>query len=526
MSSFIVNSNFIGAAGDLTGYTDPLGATFAAIVGRISLSGSGTIYNNPSSGTTSQYICNNKFATTMAQTFSQKVDFKSSPTTEIFGPLGWSDASFTKGYVLLYQAADSHWRLFVSPGLSAFTEITSLVTPTVSALSNGDIISLRLSTGQQQLLKNGSVIATFTDTTYTPTDPSIVFGGMWLDGLVVTGSTGVNFSNFSITDDAVSSLVAAAPEITSQSKTSVTLSETPSGGTPAYTYQWYKSTTPNFTAGPGNIISGATGSTVTISVTGTRQFVRCIVQDANSDSSTSFQRMINAARDDVITIIRIGDSTSLNPSPTQTATTYACLELRTRGGYQNAIDTNMAVTGSATANWLPGQANMIALDAAVAACATRFIISIGLGVNDDQNGVSTATFSANMASIIAHVLALTNSIGATPLAVFLDYPTWREPGYFNSTYTFSEDYSEKIWDYADAIDALVNGTSVLIGNTKTLNLEAQYPYVYMINDGDPSAVGRIHPNQAGSQAMGFEIADAIWNFLYPSTPGSDVAIAY
>lgn len=524
MATTIIDDTFVGAAGNLTGHTGPLGENWSLIDGTISLSGSGTVYDNAASGTTSRYYVDNKFASSMDQTISATLKYLTSPSTEVVGPYGWADATLQAGYVLLYTVSAASYTLFVSASGGSFSPVTGATNLSIT-LADGDILGLRLSTAQQQILKNGSVVNTTTDTTYTPTNPAAVYSGIWMDGLVVTALTGLHFDEFKVVDNASAlSLVAPAPQITAQTTTSVTLSETPTGGTPSYSYQWYKDTTPNFTAGPGNAIGGATSSTVTISVTSTRQYVRCKVTDSAAVQATSYQRTIEAAKGDVVTIIQIGDSTSLTPSVPLSSPVFTALQVRTLGGFQNVINTNVAVAGSATADWNTGGANMNAFDAAVAACSTRFIVSLTLGVNDAQGSVVAATYDSNMASIIAHVLAQTNSLGDPPLVVFVDYPTWREPGYYNvPAGTFSEAYSTFIWAYATAINGLVNGTTIRSGNTKSLDLWAQYPTVYMDLDGGVGQVGFIHPNQAGSQNMGFEKAKAILEYFYPIAGSSPVA---
>ncbi len=61
---------------------------------------------------------------------------------------------------------------------------------------------------------------------------------------------------------------------------------------------------------------------------------------------------------------------------------------------------NGAVSGSTTATWLPGQTNNDNLKTSVQAATGRKILRIMLGSNDAMNGVSTATWLANMQAII------------------------------------------------------------------------------------------------------------------------------
>ena len=61
------------------------------------------------------------------------------------------------------------------------------------------------------------------------------------------------------------------------------------GGTGPYTYQWYQSTTSGFTAGAGNLVSGATSLTTTFTglTPGTTYYYLVIATDTGASNATS-----------------------------------------------------------------------------------------------------------------------------------------------------------------------------------------------------------------------------------------------
>lgn len=89
----------------------------------------------------------------------------------------------------------------------------------------------------------------------------------------------------------------ASGSITVNSYTNTTASLTvgaASGGTSPYTYQWYRSTSSGFTPGGGNIVSGATSTT--LNDTGlsenTTYYYKCVVTDNVSATATSSEQSV------------------------------------------------------------------------------------------------------------------------------------------------------------------------------------------------------------------------------------------
>jgi hypothetical protein len=511
MAITIIDDTFTGAAAELSTHVGNLGEIWTKVSGENNslLSGTGSIYATASS----KYIVSNKRGITDHHTISLKLNTKSALAT-FFGFLGWADATLANGYLIFgTQAGTGNWQLH------AWGQTPSAIPASAFTYNpvDGDVLSLELSPGSQIVRVNGVLKVSTADTRIT-SSPATQYFGFWNNGAAgTTPTTGLHYDQFSVVDNDAPALANAAPTISSQTKTSVTVASHASGGVTPYTYAWHASATPNFTPDGSTLIAGQTGVNLTLAVTAARRFVRNIATDAQSTAVTSYQRTVESAKDNVISVARIGDSTSDLPTGA-TCIDYAILQLRTQGGFTDIIKINKSVGGTSTTEWLPGTAAMNAFDASITAATTRVIVSIGLGVNDAQFHHSSSLYISQLTTIINHVLGLTNANGDHPLFVVVDYPTWREPGFYVGATTFDEVYSTFIFDYCTAIDTIINGATIVAGNKTSLDLFAEYPTTYMDLDGGPGQVGFIHPNAAGAEAMGFEIAHAILNRLYP--PGS------
>jgi hypothetical protein len=85
-------------------------------------------------------------------------------------------------------------------------------------------------------------------------------------------------------------LSCATPTSSNITGTSVSLATTGgAGGTGPYTYQWYQSTTSGFSAGPSNLVSGATGLTLNASnlLLGVEYYYKVIVTDTGNSNATA-----------------------------------------------------------------------------------------------------------------------------------------------------------------------------------------------------------------------------------------------
>ncbi len=109
----------------------------------------------------------------------------------------------------------------------------------------------------------GNIISGATTLTYA--DSGLSPSTTYYYKMVTTdaASSTVTAAQISVTTSAPASLTAGTASASNVGSTTATLTSTAaSGGYPAYTYQWYRSTTSGFTPGGGNAVSGATSLTL------------------------------------------------------------------------------------------------------------------------------------------------------------------------------------------------------------------------------------------------------------------------
>lgn len=143
---------------------------------------------------------------------------------------------------------------------------------------------------------------------------------------------------------------------------------------------------------------------------------------------------------------------------------------------------NEGVSGTQTADWLPGSTNDANALVAFAACP---IVHIMLGTNDARAGASTATYRANLRSIV-------NAWVGRGKIVVLSYPIYAT----NALYP-----PATLLAYQAAITSLVDGVRVRQGDT------SGYCY-FQARTSDLQADG-IHPNQTGANDLAQLWANAL-----------------
>jgi hypothetical protein len=187
-----------------------------------------------------------------------------------------TDSSITAaGYAGFYNAGSSQYSvdnltLFGNSSLSAGTVTSSGITSSTATLTS------TAATG-------GTSPYTYqwyrsTSNNFVPQTANLVSGAMGLTLndtglsaattyyylLVATDAAGsIVWSNQSLATTASGVLMAGTSGSSGITSTGCTVTNTgPSGGTPPYLYQWYRSTTLGFTPGAGNIVTGATSLTL------------------------------------------------------------------------------------------------------------------------------------------------------------------------------------------------------------------------------------------------------------------------
>jgi hypothetical protein len=135
-----------------------------------------------------------------------------------------------------------------------------------------------------------------------------------------------------------SSLTSGSITVNSYTNTTASLTVgTASGGTAPYTYQWYRSTSTGFTPGGGNIVSGATSTT--LNDTGlsenTTYYYKCVVTDNVAATATS-------AESSAVTTYYGVTNTNLYFSP---------LNSESLGGSGTLQSNNVLPTGTTSVQW-------------------------------------------------------------------------------------------------------------------------------------------------------------------------------
>lgn len=287
---------------------------------------------------------------------------------------------------------------------------------------------------------------------------------------------------------------AGANTLTVTTHESVTLvSAAATGGVGDKTYQWHRSTDPTFTPSGGNAVSGATSLTlVDTPPTLDWYYYTCVATDeaaqAVHDNHVGARLRDGVASDYVLGFI--GDSLFDNPAkqnrdgvtsgdPFTGVSLYSRLTVpdvvgmilsadHARGGLYTWTISNYAVGGSGTPDWDAADDPYMA--AALTAFDTANVthVNVRLGTNDAINlELSAEDYATNLTECCA---VLTGQ----GYKVILHYPLWFPPG---PPGTGSQTDHARLLAYFDAIDALVNGTTILQGDTLAPRFFAENMYL-------------------------------------------------
>jgi lysophospholipase L1-like esterase len=254
----------------------------------------------------------------------------------------------------------------------------------------------------------------------------------------------------------------------------------PSGGTTPYTYKWHRSTTQGFSTSGGTELSGQTGLTLsdTTAVQGTVYYYKQVQTDAVPTSVTT-NEVAAALADTALKIGFIGDSITIGNPGNGTPATICGQLLQRQFGTRAVTVSNQAISGTATADWLPGAGTgyLTAAKTAFAAAGVTTVL-IMLGANDSGASVSAATYGSNLSSIC-------NDLVTAGYTVILNGQGWIAPtsGWPANPNTFLRDYNAQM-------DSLDNGTTILRGDTEA--------WTYFVERQSELSDG-VHPNTTGAQ---------------------------
>lgn len=385
---------------------------------------------------------------------------------------------------------------------------------------------------------NGTITGTVTITpsdggaggTFTPTTVNISSGTPTATFTYTAASAGAKTISISdnggLTDATPITYTAAAagnPTAGTASLTSTTATTinvtcgAASGGTPSYTYQWYRSPTANFTPGGGTLLSGATSLTLADSTglsADTPYYYRLRVTDSlsNVGDSNEIAGVLKAA---TLSIGFLGDSItnafglSAGQGPADQAGNLLVKLYKNRA----VTVTEYAVDNSRTAQWVSGSANLIAAkDAFASASATHVHVMLGANDSAAANLVSAATYKSNLQSTV------TDLTGAG-YKVILSYPTYIPAG-ANSNATTAASVA-LAQSYQAEIDDLIDGVNVLRGDVLSYNY-------FIANLGEYQA-DKTHPTSTGATSLGYMWARAIERaifFLDKPVPTKTVTVTF
>lgn len=307
-----------------------------------------------------------------------------------------------------------------------------------------------------------------------------------------------NPANGTVTVNAVALSVSAIS--CTVGRTSLAASVTASGGTAPYTYTWSQSAT---LAGTYTAF-GTNSNSATLSGLAyrTARWLKCVVADSAGSPATvtagptgfatrpAHSPAIGLGGDSITQMMASGDLATMATNITDSVTTsYAAIPAMT----------NVGISGSTTADWLPSAANWsqspisgasniyayaTTAFASGLAGATVKIVTIMLGTNDAANGVAAATYGANLR-------ALCNALVALGYRVMLHYPPYRTSGAS----------ADLLVSYQGQIDAIVDNVGIFQGDQDAFALTLNNPSG-LLSDG-------IHPSSSGKALYGKLWADAI-----------------
>lgn len=385
---------------------------------------------------------------------------------------------------------------------------------------------------------NGTITGTVTITpsdggaggTFTPTTVNISSGTPTATFTYTASSAGAKTisiaDNGGLTDATPITYTAAAAgtptagtaSLSSTTATTINVScGAASGGTPGYTYQWYRSPTANFTPGGGTLLSGATSLTLADSTglsADTPYYYKLRVTDSlsNTGDSNEIAGVLKAA---TLSIGFLGDSItnafglSAGQGPADQAGNLLVKLYKNRA----VTVTEYGVDNSRTSQWTSGSANLIAAKSAFSAAGATHV-HIMLGANDAAaaNLVSAATYKSNLQSTI------TDLTGAG-YKVILSYPTYIPAGAnSNATTAASVALTQA---YQAQIDDLVDGVNVLRGDVLAYN--------YFIANLGEYQTDKTHPTATGATSLGYMWARAIERaifFLDKPVPTKTVTVTF
>ena len=279
-------------------------------------------------------------------------------------------------------------------------------------------------------------------------------------------------------------------QVTTGAGTITLTSQAGAGGTAPYSYQWYRSAAADVQTIAGNLVAGATGFSLTdtSATPGTRYSYAFVTTDSAGTPATIKVLAWTAAPSTVTNWLAIGDSITLGINTSVVTEPQAFVnQLNALLWPQKHTIINRGVQGMATADWLQNAGiNLLvpAVAAGVSAGVTNVLLM--LGTNDSRNGITPASFVANMNSIIAYIKTQIAGV-----KVYVNVPPFVDPVRAGAPFTVP---GLTIQDsYVAQIQSLA-GANVFVGDQTGQSFFAHHD-ADMLSDG-------VHPNDTGASVLG------------------------
>lgn len=364
----------------------------------------------------------------------------------------------------------------------------------------------------------GSVIVTPSDSagggTFTPTTVTLTTGARSASFTYTPASIGSK--TISITNNGghtnpspLSYLVASsnsllgptAPSVgTTTTSITVACGAGATGGSGGYTYQWYKDTFPDFSAGVHNQIASSNTLSITDStglLPDTYYYYKCRVMDGTN--AVRYSKIIGGTlKSPSIGVCFVGDSITYGSGATsgKDAPTQCCAILTKTYKHRVVSFSNLGVVGTTTTDW----SQTVNINSIISNCTTNSLtyVHLMLGANDATQGISAATYLTNLQTLTAGLIS-------AGLKVILSYPAYvpDNPGASSS----NPARAGRLYSYLAVIDSLINHTTILRGDTLS--------HAYFMATYATEYVDELHPNDTGALSLGTMWARAIDRALFP-----------
>lgn len=278
----------------------------------------------------------------------------------------------------------------------------------------------------------------------------------------------------------------------------------PSGGTPPYTYAWYRGTSASFTADNSNILIGQTDLSLLDSavVAGQRYSYIFVYTDSAGQTVESVPQLVVIPLA-VEYVGFIGDGTGYGVGTTVQSAAQSMgnaigAGLALAGSPKTCGVLNSSVPESTTENWLPGGSYLTPAVKTFAANSVQYVV-VALGLEDarDDVGTSALDYIANLRAICEYIA--TELPGAIIVVMF---PHAIDVG--RSEFPFSVASLDRLAAYFTAFPQTATGgiTGLVLGDTNAWTYFGFSAFDQIGADG-------VHPNDIGAAALGALWAKAV-----------------